>query len=93
MLAAWIGVAELKIDEEESKKLAEAINRVQALYNTSILSEETAAWINLTIVAAAIYGPRVIVIRQRKKKEKAASSKPVLVDLDGEGRLAAGSLN
>lgn len=70
MLAAFTSVEELELAEEESKKLAEAIARVQKLYDYKWISDEAAAWGNLIIAAGGIYGPRYMAIRLRQKREK-----------------------
>lgn len=69
MLAAFTGVEELGLAEEESKKLSEAIARVQKLYDYKWISDEAAAWGNLVIAAGGIYGPRYMAIRLRQKRE------------------------
>ncbi len=70
MLASFLKVEEFELDEGESEKLATAIARVQKLYNVKFLSEEAAAWVNLTTVGVSVYGPRVAAYRLRTKKER-----------------------
>ena len=95
MLAAWTHAAELAISEEESKKLAEAIARVQALYDVSVFSETTAAWVNLVFACGTIYGPRIIAIRVRMKKEEALKKmRPVSIMSDPDtGNIVTGVAN
>lgn len=71
MLAAFTSIPELELAEEESKKLSEAIARVQKLYDYKWISDEAAAWGNLVIAAGGIYGPRYMAIRLRQKKDEA----------------------
>lgn len=71
MLAAFTSIPELELADEESKKLSEAIARVQKLYDYKWISDEAAAWGNLIIAAGGIYGPRYMAIRLRQKKDEA----------------------
>lgn len=74
MLAKLVNIEELNIEEEEAKRYAEAIERVQRLYSSSVLPEEAMAWINLAMVGGSIYAPRLIAYNQRVRVERA---KPV----------------
>jgi hypothetical protein len=69
MLAAFLDTEELLLNGEEANNLAKAIERVEALYEKSFISEEASAWIGLTIAAATIYGPRYMAVRARKQTE------------------------
>ena len=60
MLSAFLNVPQLQLEEEESKKLAEATTRVTEMYDVKVLSPEALAWINLAMVAGGIYGPRLV---------------------------------
>jgi len=69
----WMGsvllkTPELALEEEEAKKLGAAIARVNAEYGNVILPPKAAAWINLGVVAGAIYGPRIIAAKNNHKK-------------------------
>jgi hypothetical protein len=69
MLAALLDTEELLLNPQEASNMANAIQRVEALYEKSFLSEEASAWINLTIVAATTYGPRYMAVRARQAQE------------------------
>ena len=60
MLAILAGDDEMKLSDQEKKDLAEAVADVQALYSRSIVSEATAAWVNLAFVGLPIVGSRAI---------------------------------
>lgn len=75
MLAKLTGVAELDIDEDEAKKMGDAVNRVNELFEGSVLSPKAAALGNLAFVMGSVYVPRFIVIRNNRKKK----SQPQLV--------------
>jgi hypothetical protein len=78
MLAAFLQVKELEIDQNEAARLAQAVTRVNKLYGGFMLSEKTMAWINLLMAGGGIYGPRFVAFSARTKKENA--SKPVTID-------------
>jgi hypothetical protein len=59
MLAAITKQSTLIITEEESEKLAAAINRVAELYEAPFLTEEARAWMALSMVGIEVYGTRV----------------------------------
>lgn len=71
MLAVICKTPELALSEDESKQLADAVERVNSLYDFSVVSEEAMAWINLAMVGGSIYGPRYIAANIRKRVEKA----------------------
>jgi hypothetical protein len=70
MGASFLKMPEFAITEAEAKNLADATERVTALYDLSLLSEKTVAWIHLTIIAAGTYGPRYVAVSTRKKEAK-----------------------
>lgn len=70
MLAAFADTPELELADEEAKKIAEGIQRVQKLYNYNWISDEAAAWGNLIFALGSVYGPRYMAIRLRWKKEE-----------------------
>jgi hypothetical protein len=72
MLAKILDAEELLLNHDEANNFAQAIERVEALYEKSFISEEASAWIGLTIAAATIYGPRYIAMRARQRKENEA---------------------
>jgi hypothetical protein len=74
MLATIAKTPELVLTEGEAKELAGAISQVNDLYDFSVISEHTMAWISLTMVAGTIYGPRFIAAGLRKKQEKQESA-------------------
>ena len=78
MLAAFMHVEELELDESEAKRLGDAVNKVQALYDMPIIDPKVMAWINLGLVGCGVYGPRYAAFRIRKRKEKTA--KPQTID-------------
>jgi hypothetical protein len=78
MGAAMLAAPELAIDKDEAKMLAEGIAGVQEFYSFSA-SEEAVIWANLIAACAAVYGPRVVLIYQRKKAPKAKADKPAPV--------------
>jgi hypothetical protein len=81
MLASLLDTEELMLNDGEAGNLAQAIQRVEALYEKSILSEEASAWLNLTIVAATVYGPRYMAMRARQQKEKAEKKRSEPIDV------------
>jgi hypothetical protein len=59
MLAALMKQPDLILTEEESAKLATAINRVVELYDVPLLDERSRAWIGLSLVGVEVYGTRI----------------------------------
>jgi len=59
MLAALMKQPGLMITEEESAKLAAAVNRVVELYDVPLLDERSRAWIGLSLVGVEVYGTRI----------------------------------
>lgn len=79
MLSKLVKIDELQLDEEEAKKLGDAVARVNKEFGVQMMSPKMAAIVNLGIVGAGVYGPRVIAITHnaKVKKEKAASASKV----------------
>lgn len=75
MGAAALSSPELVLDDAEAKTLAEGIAAVQEHYNYTA-SAETIAWANLVAAMVAVYGPRVYLIHDRKKKERRSKKAP-----------------
>jgi hypothetical protein len=68
MGAAMLKTPELELTPDEAERLGKAVNRVNREYGNIVMPPKTAATINLLIVAGGIYGPRLIAIRNNKKK-------------------------
>lgn len=79
MLAKLLDAEELLLNHDEANNFAQAIERVESLYEKSFISEEASAWIGLTIAAATIYGPRYIAMRARQRKEN-ENKEPINVE-------------
>jgi hypothetical protein len=58
MLAALTKQPNLILTEEESAKLAAAVNRVVELYDVPLLDDRSRAWIGLSLVGVEVYGTR-----------------------------------
>ncbi len=69
MGSIMLKIPELSMTAEESSELAEAINTVTELYDVPLMDEKTMAWINLAMVGAKVYAPRVVAITVNKKKQ------------------------
>lgn len=78
MGAAFLKVEELELDEAEAARLGKAVQKVNELYGGFILTEKQQAWANLSMAAAAIYGPRFMAYKLRMKAE--AAKQPVVID-------------
>ncbi len=85
MLAAITKVEELELDQNEAKRLAEAVTRVNKLYGGFVLSEKTMAWINLGMAGCTVYGPRMVAYSARNKKDKDKKHAPPTIN--GEGTI------
>lgn len=77
MLSKLIQIQELELDEDESQKLARAVERVNSLYSNFVVPEKVLAWIGLLTVLGAVYGPRIATYNLRKSEEKRKSPKVV----------------
>jgi len=69
MLAAIVKTPELALSEGESEKLAMAAANVARHYDVRA-SEKVMDWANLAFAMGAIYGPRIAVMKMRKREEK-----------------------
>lgn len=67
------GIPELAIGEKEAEMLASAVMAVAAEYNLE-LSGKTGAAIQLLAACAAIYVPRLIMVKQRVAKQQAITN-------------------
>lgn len=75
-MASFFKSEVLALTEDEAQNLGAAITRVTDLYDIRILPEKYMAWVNLGIVGSGIYGPRLFVLSQQKKR---AHQKPIPV--------------
>lgn len=65
----------IALNEVEAKRLAQAVQNVQAQY-PFVIDAKTQAWINLAAIGGMIYVPRVIAVANAAKKPKAAKAQP-----------------
>jgi hypothetical protein len=70
MGAALLNVPELRLDEDEAKQLAGAMARVQKEFGVAVISPKAAALINMGVVGATIYGPRIVAMVNDASKKK-----------------------
>jgi hypothetical protein len=75
MLGAIIA-PELAIGEDDAKELASSIHAVNRHYNVRMFDEKTQDWLNLIMVVGAMYGGRIVAIRDRKRA--ARNTRPVM---------------
>lgn len=68
MAAVGFRAPELMLDETEARAMGEGIMAVQSHYNFDA-SAEVIAWVNLAMILMGIYGPRIMLIRDRKREE------------------------
>lgn len=68
-IARLADIPEIELTEPEADVLGGAVHDVAKLYKPSWLTAEAEAWANLIVVAGAVYGPRIIATRSRKKKD------------------------
>lgn len=66
---------ELALDQKEANMLASALNAVQEHYGVEI-PPEYAIWVNLVTACGMIYGPRIVQISSRKKRERKEKEPP-----------------
>jgi hypothetical protein len=87
MGSMFFGIEELLLTGEESKQLAEAVNRVTELYDIPLMDDKTYAWLQLGMVASTIYGPRIaVVVMKTPKKGKSQQGK--VVDMPSPNAVA-----
>lgn len=66
--ATWSKCDELELDQQEAEKLCEASDRVLAFYHKEP-SPEVKVWLGFATAISIIYGPRIVAIRIRLKRE------------------------
>ena len=74
MMAAFLSVPELAIDEQEAALIASASAEVAKHYDI-VPDPKTQAWINLAMALGAVYGPRAYIIYNKSRQP--AQSDPV----------------
>lgn len=82
-LAMFTKAPEWMISEDEAKKLAKALADVLQHYKLLNVSPKTQAFIQLCLVAGAIYVPKIMLINKRKKDERAAKANATVFDMNG----------
>lgn len=70
-------IPELELDEEECKRLASAIQNVNAAYKIEF-DPKKAAMFDLMTACGIVYGPRAVTVFIRKRSETKMARKPVL---------------
>jgi hypothetical protein len=70
MLAKLTKIDELELEEDEAKRLGDAMARVQKEFGFKIIDPKTAALINLGVAAVGVYGTRAVAIYQNSKQQK-----------------------
>ena len=68
-LATSLKVPEIELSDEEAKRLAEAIARVQQEFPETKMPPKVMVLLNLAGVAGAIYGQRIVAVRLRHLAE------------------------
>lgn len=76
MLAAMSKAPTWAITEEESAKLATAINNVTQHYDVPMLDEKGRAWLALSMVGVEVYGTRVAAAIIEAKKRPRPQTPP-----------------
>lgn len=71
MLGAIIA-PELALGEDDAHQMADAISAVNRHYQIRMFDAKTQDWLNLIMVAGAMYGSRVVAIRERVKVQRMA---------------------
>lgn len=75
---------ELELDQEEAKKVTEALDRLSSHYNVAP-SETTRVWMNFVGAMGSVYGPRVVSIYTRakapKKKSEVSNVEPLFPNM------------
>lgn len=75
MLAGLTSTPEIALDKEEAHNLAVAAAEVAKFYPAQV-DPKALAWFNLMLAAGVVYGPRVYLIRERMRAEKARDVTP-----------------
>jgi len=78
--ATWTATPELEIDEDEATGVCKAGDDVLAFYN-KIPSPELQVWFGLIAALGMVYGPRVVAIRLRLKREAEERAKRAVVNI------------
>lgn len=68
-MASVLQVPELRLEEDESEKLGNAMQNVLAQYDV-VVSPKAQAWIGAAMVAGAVYGPHVAAYGLRKGADR-----------------------
>lgn len=76
ILAGLAKSPELVLAEDEAKALGGALATVSAYYVDVKVSAQAAAWVNLAMILGAVYGTRIVAIRQRTASERPQRVKP-----------------
>lgn len=87
MAAKALKLDELKLDSEESKVLAGAIQNVASHYDY-IPDAKVVAWVGLIGTVGAIYGPRIVAIKVRKATAKRGGKPEVEAQAEEQAGLA-----
>ena len=81
--ATMLKTPELMISEDESKKLAKAVNHVTELYDVKIMDEKTAAWLALGGTMVQVYGTRVVSVMAKAKTRGPAKGRVTVMPPHG----------
>lgn len=71
--ASYLKAEELELDEDDAVKLCESGDNVLSFYNKQP-PPEVAVWLGFATAVSTIYGPRIVAIRVRVKREKEAAA-------------------
>lgn len=77
MLATATGIEAMALDEKECNRLAVALKAVGDHYHFEA-SQETLLWMNLIGAAAAVYGPRGVMLYKHVRAGKTRVTAPVV---------------
>jgi hypothetical protein len=76
MLATFTQHEELELEADEARKLAVAIDKVNSLYDFSVIPPSAMAWTQLVMALGSVYGPRAIAIVRKQRKGNATIIPP-----------------
>ena len=68
-LASFTGMKELAVDKEEARALAVAAGNVARHYDIPELPQTMIDWANLAVTLCVVYGPRAMVLKNRKNAD------------------------
>jgi hypothetical protein len=71
MLSKLLDIDELELDPSEAKRLSDAFKKVAEHYPIGF-SPKRLAWMELSIAAGTVYGPRIVTIYKKKPKRPIA---------------------